>query len=60
MKNPISIEIAKKIPVPQCPECGHWNVRVSRRRRVDFYGVPKIFRCNCGWEKEIVAEDDRY
>ncbi len=42
---------------PQCPECGNWNTRALRKRRVDFYGIPVVYRCSCGWEKEILPKE---
>ena len=59
VENPVKIRDAKKLSAPQCPECGYWNVKVARKRRVDFYGVPVVWRCECGWEKEITEENFR-
>jgi len=57
VENPVKIRDAKKLSAPQCPECGYWNVKVARKRRVDFYGVPVVWKCECGWQKEITEED---
>lgn len=55
---PLTMREARKAHIPQCPECGRWNVAIGRKRRVDFYGIPKVFRCaSCGWEREITFED---
>ena len=50
-------EAEEKLSPPQCPECGYHNVHIIKKKRVDFYGRPVVFHCDCGWEKEIVLED---
>jgi len=58
VENPVKLRNAKKLTSPQCPECGYWNVRVMRKAREDFYGIPIVWHCpDCGWEKEILMDD---
>ena len=57
VENPIKLKDVKGIERPQCPECGYWNVKIIEKERVDFYGVPVVFHCDCGWEKEITEEN---
>ena len=57
VENPIKLEDVKDMERPQCPECGYWNVKIIENERVDFYGVPVVFHCDCGWEKEITEEN---
>ena len=52
----MTLKEARGMPTPQCPECGSHNVHVGRKAYVDFYGIPYVWRCECGWEDEIVRD----
>ena len=68
VENPIKLRDVKnaiaagELTPPRCPECGSRNVWAHRKARVDFYGIPVVWRCHdCyrrPWEKEILSLTD--
>lgn len=31
-ENPIKLKDTKGMEIPQCPECGYWNVRIMKKK----------------------------
>jgi len=52
------VDIFEDMQEKGCPECTCHNLKLVTKDYVDFYGNPVVAQCDCGWEKEIVLEDE--